>query len=81
LKLRNPSLNCPKMHVLQSKHIKLKPEEAKVLLEKLNISPSQLPKIKKKDPALPEDAEVGSIIKIERKTATGKVNYYRVVVP
>lgn len=69
------------MHVLQSKHIKLKPEEAKVLLEKLNVSPSQLPKIKKRDPALPEDIEVGSIVKIERKTDAGKIVYYRVVVP
>jgi DNA-directed RNA polymerase subunit H (RpoH/RPB5) len=69
------------MHVLQSKHIKLKPEEAKVLLEKLNISPSQLPKIRKKDPLLSDDIPIGSIIKIERKTETGKVNYYRVVSP
>ncbi len=69
------------MHVLQSKHIKLKPEEAKVLLEKLNISPSQLPKIRKKDFALSDDILIGSIVKIERKTETGKVNYYRVVVP
>ncbi len=69
------------MHVLQSKHIKLKPEEAHALLEKLNVSPLQLPKIRKHDPALPEDAQVGSIIKIERKTEKGKVIYYRVVVP
>lgn len=67
------------MHVLQPKHIKLKPEESKELLKKLNISPLQLPKIKKTDPALPEDAKVGDIIKIERKTETGKVLYYRVV--
>jgi len=70
------------MHVLQPKHIKLKPEEAKALLEKLNVSPLQLPKIKKNDPALPKDAEIGSIIKIERKTSDGKITYYyRVVVP
>jgi len=69
------------MHVLQSKHIKLKPEEARVLLEKLNLTHSQLPKIKKKDPFLPEDSNVGDIIKIERKSGEGKVNYYRVVVP
>lgn len=68
------------MHVLQPKHIKLKPEEAKALLIKLNITPSQLPKIKKRDPALPEDAKVGDIIKIERKTESGKVFNYRVVV-
>ncbi|MEM4152584.1 MAG: DNA-directed RNA polymerase subunit RpoH/Rpb5 C-terminal domain-containing protein [Candidatus Pacearchaeota archaeon] len=69
------------MHVLQPKHTKLKPEESKALLEKFNITPQQLPKIRKKDPALPEDAKVGDIIKIERKTKTGKVFYYRLVVP
>ena len=74
-------LEVPKMHVLQSKHIRLKPEEARVLLEKLNVSATQLPKIRKKDPALPEGADVGSIVKIERKTNTGKTNYYRVVAP
>ena len=68
------------MHVLQPKHIKLKPEEAKLLLKKLNIAPSQLPKIKKTDPALSEDVVVGDIIKIERKTPEGKVIYYRAVV-
>jgi DNA-directed RNA polymerase subunit H len=71
-----------KMHILQPKHSKLKPEEASQLLEKLNISRSQLPKIKKNDVALPEGAEVGDIIKIERKAQDGKVAlYYRVVVP
>lgn len=69
------------MHVLQPKHIKLKPEEAKILLAKLNVTPSQLPKIKKRDPALPEDAKVGDIIKIERETESGKVLYYRIVIP
>lgn len=69
------------MHILQPKHIKLKSEEAEILLQKLNISLSQLPKIRKKDPALPEDVNVGDIIKIERKTSDGQVIiYYRVIV-
>jgi DNA-directed RNA polymerase subunit H (RpoH/RPB5) len=69
------------MHILQSKHIKLKPEEAKTLLEKFKILANQLPKIKKKDAILPEDIEVGDIIKIERKDSSGdKEPYYRVVV-
>ena len=68
------------MHVLQSKHTKLSQQEAKALLEKLNLTPSQLPRIRKKDPALPEDAKTGDVIKIERKSESGKVNYYRVVV-
>jgi len=68
------------MHILQPKHIKLKPGEAKLLLKELNITPLQLPKISKKDPALPEGAVAGDIIKIERKTSEGKAIYYRVVV-
>ncbi|MCS7134779.1 MAG: DNA-directed RNA polymerase subunit H [Candidatus Pacearchaeota archaeon] len=69
------------MHVLQPKHYVLKPEEAKKLLKELNISPLQLPKIKKDDPALPKEAKVGDIIKIERKGENQKVIFYRVVVP
>jgi len=40
------------MHTLQPKHVKLKADEIKVLLEKYNISLAQLPKIKSTDPAL-----------------------------
>jgi len=69
------------MHVLQPKHCKLKAEEAEALLTRLNISIWQLPKIKKSDPALPPDAKVGDIIKIERKGLKGKTVYYRAVVP
>lgn len=68
------------MHILQPKHIKLKPEEVKLLLEELNITALQLPKIRRKDPGLPDDVRVGDIVKIERKTSEGKIVYYRVVV-
>ena len=68
------------MHILQSKHIKLKEEEAEKLLEKFNISKSQLPKILSSDPGLTEECQVGDLIKIERKDKD-KINlYYRVVV-
>ena len=68
------------MHILQSKHIKLKEEEAEKLLEKFNISKSQLPKILSSDPGLPEECQVGDLIKIERKDKD-KINlYYRAVV-
>ncbi len=67
------------MHVLQPKHTKLKPEEVKKLIEKYGTSLSQLPKIKSDDPAVPEDAVQGDVIKIERKEED-KINlYYRVV--
>jgi len=68
------------MHILQPKHIRLKSDEIKKLLNKYNISLSQLPKIRVDDPALPENCNVGDVIKIERKDGD-KINiYYRVVV-
>lgn len=68
------------MHVLQPKHSKLKAEEVSKLLEKYNISLSQLPKIKFDDPALPESCEIGNVVKIERR-GRGKIrDYFRVVV-
>jgi DNA-directed RNA polymerase subunit H (RpoH/RPB5) len=68
------------MHVLQPKHLKVKREEAEKLLDELNISRAQLPKIKQEDPAIPEGCEVGDMIKIERKFGEKTVMYYRVVV-
>ena len=68
------------MHVLQPKHTILSEKEAEELLANLNISKVQLPKIMQDDPALPEGAKVGDIIKIERKTEQEVNTYYRVVV-
>ena len=70
------------MHILQSEHTKLKESEATQLLEELNISKAQLPKIFVTDSALPKDSSVGDIIKIKRKDSeTGQINvYYRVIV-
>lgn len=68
------------MHILQPKHIKLKPEEVNKLANDLNISLIQLPKIKIIDSALPEDSKIGDVIKIERKNPEGEPTfYYRVV--
>lgn len=68
------------MHSLQPKHIKLKNEEVEKLVNGLNISPTQLPKIKLKDPSLPENCIIGDIVKIERGEDREKEIYYRVVV-
>jgi len=73
------------MHILQPKHTKIKKEEVDKLLSKMNISLTQLPKIKITDPALPEDFKIGDIIKIERteidEKGDKKINiYYRVVI-
>jgi len=68
------------MYILQPKHSKLKPDEVKKLLYELNISLSQLPKIKLEDPALPPDCKVGDVIKIERKEEGKTIVFYRVVI-
>lgn len=68
------------MHILQPKHIKLSEEEAEDILNKINVSKAQLPKIFFDDPSLPEGCNVGDVIRIERKEK-GQVNlYYRVVI-
>lgn len=64
------------MHVLQSKHEKMSTEEVNTLLTSLNIALSQLPKISKKDAALPIDCKTGDVVKISRDQET----YYRVVI-
>lgn len=64
------------MHALQPKHEKMKPEEVEKLLAKLNIALSQLPKISKKDAALPVECKTGDVVKISRSDGL----YYRVVI-
>lgn len=68
------------MHVLQPKHIKLKPEEVKELIKKFNISVAQLPKIKMDDASVSENCQRGDVLKIERKLEDKTRFYYRVVV-
>jgi len=68
------------MHILQSKHTKISQKEAEALLQKLNISKAQLPKIILNDAGLPENCEVGDIIKITRKEDSKEILFYRVVV-
>jgi len=68
------------MHTLQPKHSKLNEKEIEELLEDLNISKAQIPKVLSTDPGLPEGCVIGDLIKIERKEGD-KVNiYFRAVV-
>jgi len=67
------------MHILQPKHTKLKPQEVKELLEKYNISVSQLPKIKSTDLGAPEGCVPGDVLKLERKEGDKIRLYFRVV--
>lgn len=64
------------MHILQPKHEKMSSEEVNAVLSRLNIALSQLPKISKKDAALPVECKTGDVVKISRDQET----YYRVVI-
>jgi DNA-directed RNA polymerase subunit H len=69
-------------HSLVPKHSKLGEKETKALLERYNITLSQLPKILKKDPSI-KDLNVKSrdVIKIVRNSPTaGESIFYRCVV-
>ena len=68
------------MHILQPKHTKLSEKDVEELLNKLNISKAQLPKILLNDAAVPEGCNIGDILKIERKEEDNIVIYYRVIV-
>jgi len=68
------------MHILQPKHSKVNEKETEELLNTLNISKAQLPKILSTDPALPEGCVVGEIIKVQRKEEENVFISYRVVV-
>ena len=67
------------MHALKPKHTKLKAEEIEKLLSELNITLSQLPKIKITDVGLPEGCEMGDVIKLEREEGDETSIYYRVI--
>jgi DNA-directed RNA polymerase subunit H len=68
------------MHVLQPKHSKITEKEAEELLNTLNISKAQLPKISSTDPGLPEGCVVGEIIKVQRKDEDDVFISHRVVI-
>lgn len=68
------------MHILQPKHTRLGEKEVEKILNELNISKSQLPKIFLNDPTLLGGCSIGDVIKIERKEEDKIITYFRVVV-
>jgi DNA-directed RNA polymerase subunit H (RpoH/RPB5) len=68
------------MHILQPKQIRMDEKEVEELLNKLNISRTQLPKIFSNDPSLGDNFQIGDVIKIKRKEDDELNIYYRVVV-
>lgn len=69
-------------HELVPKHILLKPNEAREVLERYHIKPFQLPYIKSSDPsARSVGAKPGDIIRVIRRSSTaGESDFYRYVV-
>jgi len=68
-------------HELVPEHTVLSDDEVDDVLEEYGIEPTDLPKIKRKDPALPDDAEEGDVIEIERDSRTTEnAIVYRLVI-
>jgi len=68
-------------HELVPDHSVLDEEALEDVLEEYNIRKTDLPKIKRKDPALPDEATVGDVIEITRDSrTTDQATVYRLVV-
>lgn len=68
-------------HTLVPEHTVLEEDALEGVLEEYGIERTDLPKIKRGDPALPEDAEVGDVIEIVRDSRTTDIaTVYRLVV-
>ena len=56
-------------------------DEIEEMLEEYNIKRTDLPKIKRTDPAVPDEAEAGDVIRVERDSrTTDTAVVYRLVV-
>ena len=68
-------------HELVPDHTVLDGDELEDVLAEYDIKKTDLPKIKRTDPALPDDAEVGDVIKVERDSrTTDRAIVYRLVI-
>ena len=69
-------------HELVPDHVLLDdPEEVEEVLAEYDVKKTNLPKIKRTDPALPDEDEVGDVVKIVRDSrTTDEAVVYRLVV-
>jgi DNA-directed RNA polymerase subunit H len=68
-------------HELVPEHTVLDEDELGDVLEEYNIQKTDLPKIKRGDPALPDDAAIGDVVEIVRDSrTTDQAVVYRLVV-
>ena len=68
-------------HDLVPDHSVVDEDDLEVVLDEYDIRKTDLPKIKRSDPALPDDAEEGDVIRIVRDSrTTDEAIVYRLVV-
>jgi DNA-directed RNA polymerase subunit H len=68
-------------HELVPEHTVLEEEEFEGVLEEYNIDKTDLPKIKRSDAALPDNATIGDVVRIVRDSrTTDQAVVYRLVV-
>jgi len=68
-------------HTLVPEHTVMDEDDLDGVLEEYDIKRTDLPKITRSDPALPEDAEIGDVIRIVRDSrTTDQAVVYRLVV-
>jgi DNA-directed RNA polymerase subunit H len=68
-------------HELVPEHNVLDEAAVEDVMEEYNIRKTDLPKIKRTDPALPDEAEIGDVIEIVRDSrTTDRAVVYRLVV-
>ena len=68
-------------HELVPDHVLLDADEIDEVLAEYDVNRTNLPKIKRTDPALPDEAEVGDVVKIVRNSrTTEEAVVYRLVV-
>ena len=68
-------------HELVPDHSVLDDEDIEGVLKEYNIKKTDLPKLKRNDPALPSEASVGDVIQVTRDSrTTDRAVVYRLVV-
>ena len=68
-------------HTLVPEHTLIDEEELQEVLTEYDIKRTDLPKIKRTDPALPDEAEVGDVVRIVRDSRTAdRAVIYRLVI-
>jgi len=68
-------------HELVPDHTVLDGDDIEAVMEEYNITKTDLPRIERSDPALPTEAAVGDVVRIERDSrTTDRAVVYRLVV-